>query len=108
MKKKAIISAVAGVIIVLVGIIVFLLVRGHFPADTKEKTTLKNETGVTVEQASISFANMKLDNDKLHLTDEQKEVLNTLIMIILTFRIMILFKDIPTFTRVRKSALVLM
>lgn len=44
MKKKAIISAVAGVIIVLVGIIVFLLVRGHFPDDTKEKTTLKNET----------------------------------------------------------------
>lgn len=75
MKKKAIISAVAGVIIVLVGIIVFLLVKGHFPADTKEKTTLKNETGVTVEQASISFANMKLDNDKLHLTEEQKEVL---------------------------------
>ena len=75
MKKKAIISAVAGVIIVLVGIIVFLLVRGHFPDDTKEKTTLKNETGVTVEQASISFANMKLDNDKLHFTDEQKEVL---------------------------------
>jgi hypothetical protein len=75
MKKKAIISAVAGVIIVLVGIIIFLLVKGHFPADTKEKTTLKNETGVTVEQASISFANMKLDNDKLHLTDEQKEVL---------------------------------
>ena len=37
MKKKAIISAVAGVIIVLVGIIVFLLVKGHFPADTKEK-----------------------------------------------------------------------
>ena len=75
MKKKAIISAVAGVIIVLVGIIVFLLVKGHFPADTKGKTTPKNETGVTVEQASISFANMKLDNDKLHLTDEQKEVL---------------------------------
>lgn len=75
MKKKAIISAVAGVIIVLVGIIVFLLVKGISPADTKTKSTPKNETGITVEQSSISFANMKLDNDKLHLTDEQKEVL---------------------------------
>ena len=37
MKKKAIISAVAGVIIVLVGIIVFLLVKGHFPCRYKGK-----------------------------------------------------------------------
>ena len=37
MKKKAIISAVAGVIIVLVGIIIFLLVKGHFPADNAQK-----------------------------------------------------------------------
>lgn len=43
MKKKAIISAVAGVIIVLVGIIVFLLVKGHFPADTKEKQRSKTK-----------------------------------------------------------------
>lgn len=75
MKKKAVISAVAAVIVVLVGIIVFLLVKGNTPADKTEKKTVKNETGVTVEQSSISFANMKFDNDKLNLTDEQKEVL---------------------------------
>ena len=43
MKKKAIISAVAGVIIVLVGIIVFLLVRGHFPMTQRKKQRSKTK-----------------------------------------------------------------
>lgn len=35
----------------------------------------KNDTGITVENSSISFANMKIDNKKLKLSDDQIAVL---------------------------------
>lgn len=44
-------------------------------SDDSSKTKDKNETGVKVEESVISFANMKIDNPDLKLTDSQIEVL---------------------------------
>ena len=40
-----------------------------------EKTTEKNETGVALDGSVISWANMKIDNPDLQLTEDQIEVL---------------------------------
>ena len=78
MKKKVIMSVVISVVVVLIGVAVFLFLKNADTAKTTtnvETTKNINETGITVDQSSISFANMKLDNNDLHLTDAQKEVL---------------------------------
>lgn len=77
MKKKVIMSVVISVVVVLIGVAVFLFLKNADTAKTTNVETTKNinETGITVDQSSISFANMKLDNNDLHLTDAQKEVL---------------------------------
>ena len=76
MKKKVIIIVSIILVIGVVGIGMYYLGRNG-NNDTKNSGTENNinQTGVIVEKASISFANMKIDNPKLKLTDEQKEVL---------------------------------
>lgn len=44
-------------------------------ADTKVETDEHNQTGISVDGIKISWANMKIDNDDLKLTDDQKTVL---------------------------------
>lgn len=81
MKKKSVALIVVGIVIaVLLGVIALLLFKmsmGEAKPVANVTTTEvpKNDTGITVENSSISFANMKLGNEKLHLSDEQKEVL---------------------------------
>lgn len=77
MKKKVIMGIVISVVVVLIGVAIFLFLKNADTAKTTNVETTKNinETGITVDQSSISFANMKLDNTDLHLTDAQKEVL---------------------------------
>lgn len=80
MKKKSVALIVAGIVIVVIlGVIALLLFKintGGTNAVANITTEApKNDTGITVENSSISFANMKIDNKKLNLTDEQIAVL---------------------------------
>lgn len=81
MKKKSVALVIVGIVIaVLLGVIALLLFKMSMgeakPAANVTTTEVpKNNTGITVENSSISFANMKIDNKKLNLTDEQIAVL---------------------------------
>ena len=61
MKKKVIMSVVISVVVVLIGVAVFLFLKNADTAKTTNVETTKNinETGITVDQSSISFANMR-------------------------------------------------
>ena len=71
-KNRIIVFIAVAVLICIIGIAAFFALP-HFKDNNSDEPI--NETGVVVDNASISFANMKLDNKNLKLSDEQKEVL---------------------------------
>lgn len=75
-KKKvaAIIISLVLIVFIIAGVLLFIFFKDTTTKDTN-KEQIKNETGITVDNSSISFANMKLDNTSLNLSDAQKEVL---------------------------------
>ena len=81
MKKKSVVLIVVGIVIaLLLGVIALLLFKMNTaqpnPANSVTATQApKNDTGITVDNSSISFANMKIDNKKLKLSDDQVAVL---------------------------------
>ena len=81
MKKKSAVWIVIGIVIVaLLGAIALILLNGNMgksKSDSVVGTTEapKNSTGIMVDNSSISFANMKIDNKKLDLSDDQIAVL---------------------------------
>lgn len=75
-KKKvaAIIISLVLIVFIIAGVLLFIFFKDTTTKDTN-KEQIKNETGITVDNSSISFANMKLDNTSLNLSDAQKDVL---------------------------------
>lgn len=52
-----------------------LVCSGCSNKDKEEPKKDKNETGIKVEESVVSWANMKIDNPDLKLTEDQKEVI---------------------------------
>lgn len=82
MKKKSVVWIIIGIVIVaLLGAIALILynntnIGASKPASGISTTEApKNDTGIMVDNSSISFANMKIDNKELNLTDDQIAVL---------------------------------
>lgn len=60
---------------VLCFVMIALVSSGCSSKDKEEQKKDKNETGVKVEESVISWANMKIDNPNLKLTEDQIEVI---------------------------------
>lgn len=60
---------------VLCFMMIALVSSGCSSKDKEEPKKDKNETGVKVDESVVSWANMKIDNPDLKLTEDQKEVI---------------------------------
>ncbi|HBM99238.1 MAG TPA: hypothetical protein DD413_07400 [Ruminococcus sp.] len=89
-KKKLIIICICALLCMVIAVLIFLfLCNSNKPVETPTNTQdvsmaevsdseipdEHNQTGVSVDGSVISWANMKIDNQDLNLTDEQLQVL---------------------------------